>query len=184
MFKAKTEYIIRISGLILITLSIPIVVLSDFLLIENWLLWVFYIFCILPWIIFIITWKLMIQWIIKRGRVIRISLLGLFITFFLISLIFLNYGIKSKEFFRWLFHIIKIVSLLICWKFSFSIIKRRKLIFFSFGCFFCALTIIFLMFTLDILNLMLLSVIITFIGINCILIGEFLMLKKGLLRYL
>lgn len=182
--KAKAEYILRICGFILITIVVPLTLFTDYSLIDYLLLIIFYFIVIIPWIIFYILRKLTINWIIKRKIIIFSALLFLLGLVSIISLFFINYSITLEDYIMWILLLSKTNSLLLCWNFSFSIYRRRKLIFLTSGLSYSVLTGFFLIYSLDILNLMFISLILTFLGMLCILTGELIMIKKGLLNYL
>ena len=184
MMKAKAEYILRICGFILITIVVPLTLFTDYSLIDYLLLIIFYFIVIIPWIIFYILSKLTINWIIKRKIIILSALLFLLGLVSIISLFFINYSITLEDYIMWILLLSKTNSLLLCWNFSFSIYRRRKLIFLTSGLSYSVLTGFFLIYSLDILNLMFISLILTFLGMLCILTGELIMIKKGLLNYL
>lgn len=184
MIKAKIEYIIRVLGLLLITLAIPFTFISDCILIEYLILGIFYFVIIIPWVIFYIIWKLTISIINNRVKIILILLITLSSFFCLVPLFLINNNIHLNDYVIWLFQIIKIFTILLSWNFCFSIYKKRKVITLLFGIFYCILNIFFLIFLSKIWFWVIISLVFFLSGIFCIFFGEYLMFKKGLLKYL
>jgi len=184
MIKAKAAYIIRIFGFVMITSTIPITIFTDYYLLNHLLLLIFYSITIIPWIAFYISRKLTITWVLKRKKIILSSLICLLSLICIFSLVLINHSIALEDFIQWILQLIKANLLLVCWNYSFTIFRRRKVIFLTSGFLYSALTSFFLIFTSDMLNLMLISLILMILGVICILGGELIMIKKGLLNYL
>ncbi len=184
MIKSKAENTIRFSGLFLITTAIPLTIVSDIIQIEYILFLLIYIFSVIPWLCFYVAWKLTVNGVIERSQNIQIALLGYSIILFLLPVSFIKIHFSRMDYLAWVFQILKVLSLLVCWNFSISIFKKRKVLFLFFGGLYCVLMVLFLLLSLELRVLSLLSLTLTIIGMCCISLSEYMMFRKGDLKYL
>ena len=187
----KKEGIRRLKGSIILLLVIIISIPFNYFILNNSLLYLFFILICIPPFILSIFLKLEQDFIVKNSSkillitVLTIISLIIIVGFFIPSLMIIFVLVVSSN-----------LLLIICWHFSLSLYKKHRLIFIYSGSGYCFINL-FLWFAHFILNIftysmlfyhllavILLPLLLALIGILLIVFAELSMKKKGLLNYI
>lgn len=180
--QGKKEGICRLTGTTLIFVSLALSIIFNFFILNNLNLYLILILINVPPLILSILLKLELDVITKN------SLKFLFtISTIVISLIIITIFFNSFLMIKFVLIVSSNLLLTICWHFSLSIYKKKKLIFIFSGTGYCILSFIIWLanFVLhSILVLILFPLVLVLIGIMLIIVAELSMKKKGLLNYI
>ncbi|TKJ20134.1 MAG: hypothetical protein CEE42_14970 [Promethearchaeota archaeon Loki_b31] len=180
--QGKKEGICRLTGTTLIFISLTLLIIFNFFILNNLILYLILILINVPPLILSILIKLELDFITKN------SLKFLFtISTIVISLIIVTIFFNSFLMIKFVLIVSSNLLLTICWHFSLSIYKKKKIIFIFSGTGYCILIFILWLtnFVLhNILVLILFPLLLVLIGIMLIIIAELSMKKKGLLNYI
>lgn len=183
--KAKIEYLARTIGMLLLFIAIVFTLISDFFLLDSYLLFLFYLLPLSLWFIFFLILKVEIDYVTVHKKILQIFLLCCSILLVGISTIMIVIIKGGYDYFLYISQLISALLLIVCWNFSLTIFKMKKLLFFLSALIYATFIIIF-----DVLILMdlkffftIFSFLIALSGILLIIIAEIVMIKKGLLKY-
>ena len=180
--QGKKEGICRLTGTTLIFISLALSIIFNFFILNNLILYLILILINVPPLILSILLKLELDVITKN------SLKFLFtISTIVISLIIVTIFFNSFLMIKFVLIVNSNLLLTICWHFSLSIYKKKKIIFIFSGTGYCILSFIIWLanFVLhSILVLILFPLVLVLIGIMLIIVAELSMKKKGLLNYI
>ena len=180
--QGKKEGICRLTGTTLIFVSLALSIIFNFFILNNLILYLILILINVPPLILSILLKLELDVITKN------SLKFLFtISTIVISLIIITIFFNSFLMIKFVLIVSSNLLLTICWHFSLSIYKKKKIIFIFSGTGYCILSFIIWLanFVLhSILVLILFPLVLVLIGIMLIIVAELSMKKKGLLNYI
>ena len=180
--QGKKEGICRLTGTTLIFISLALSIVFNFFILNNLILYLILILINVPPLILSILLKLELDVITKNSLKFLFTISTIVISLIIVT-IFFNSFLMTK--------FVLIVSsnllLTICWHFSLSIYKKKKIIFIFSGTGYCILSFIIWLanFVLhSILVLILFPLVLVLIGIMLIIVAELSMKKKGLLNYI
>ena len=180
--QGKKEGICRLTGTTLIFISLVLSIIFNYFILNNLILYLILILINMPPLILSILLKLELDVITKN------SLKFLFtISTIVISLIIITIFFNSFLMTKFVLIVNSNLLLTICWHFSLSIYKKKKIIFIFSGTGYCILSFIIWLanFVLhSILVLILFPLVLVLIGIMLIIVAELSMKKKGLLNYI
>ena len=180
--QGKKEGICRLTGTTLIFVSLALSIIFNFFILNNLILYLILILINVPPLILSILLKLELDVITKN------SLKFLFtISTIVISLIIVTIFFNSFLMTKFVLIVNSNLLLTICWHFSLSIYKKKKIIFiFSGTGYYILIFIIWLanFVSYSFLVLILLPLVLALIGILLIIVAELSMKKKGLLNYI
>ena len=180
--QGKKEGICRLTGTTLIFVSLALSIIFNFFILNNLILYLILILINVPPLILSILLKLELDVITKN------SLKFLFIiSTIVLSLIIITNFFNSFIMIRFVLIVTSNLLLIICWHFSLSIYKKKKLIFIFSGTGYCI--IIFILWLANFVSnsflvFILIPLVLVLIGILLIVVAELSMKKKGLLNYI
>ncbi len=182
--EAKKEASMRLVGHGIIFFNMILVSILDIVALNCSTITIIILVTLLPWIAFFIALKIENEFAVENIQFIRF-----FLSFYTAGLILigrysclLGFNVISFTFME-----ISYVLLAICWHYSLTIYKKKKMAFLTCGVGFCVLTIFFrngMLVARFGWILGLIPLILAIIGMTLIIIAEAIMKKKGFLNYL
>ena len=180
--KAKKETLMRLLGMVLILCGLLITLVVDIIFVISNI--VLYLLIIIPWFLLIILLKLEIDFVVDRTIIFFIILCVYTVIMSIVALLFSSSELGSILF---IMLVISDILLLICWHFSISIFKKKKILSILCGFGYLIISSIYRLLPIMITWPWLLSLgsaAIVLLGIVLILFAEMTMRKKGLLNYI
>ena len=180
--QGKKEGICRLTGTTLILIGLVLSIPFNYFILNNLLLYLFFILIGIPPFILSIFLKLEQDFIVKNSSKILFIIVTINISLIITAVFF-------SSFLMIVFALVVSSNLLLvsCWHFSLSLYKKNKLIFIFSGLGYCIIYL-FLWFASFILNnllvIILVPLLLALIGILLIIVAELSMKKKGLLNYI
>jgi hypothetical protein len=178
--QGKKEGIFRLTGTILIIISLAFSMIFNYFILNNSVLYLILILINVPPLILSILLKLELDVITKNSLKFIFTISTIFLSLIIVTIFFHSFLMIK-------FVLIVSSNLLICWHFSLSIYKKKKLIFIFSGTGYCI--IIFILWLANFVSysflvFILIPLVLVLIGILLIVVAELSMKKKGLLNYI
>ena len=180
---AKREMIIRFTGAIIFLLGLIFTIIIDLYLLENIFSNITLLLIVL--ILFLFSFSLKLDLTFTR----RHFLLNIIVVWSICLLLLILRSIFIQSHILVIFLLISVSNIIaiICWHFSLSLYKKKKIIFVVGSLIYVLISVLLRIGLLQIYNKLLVGILPFFliiIGIICILASERLMIKKGILKYI
>jgi hypothetical protein len=180
--QGKKEGIFRLTGTILIIISLAFSMIFNYFILNNSVLYLILILINVPPLILSILLKLELDVITKNSLKFIFTISTIFLSLIIVTIFF-----HSILMIKFVLIVSSNLLLIICWHFSLSIYKKKKLIFIFSGTGYCI--IIFILWLANFVSysflvFILIPLVLVLIGILLIVVAELSMKKKGLLNYI
>jgi hypothetical protein len=175
--KAKRKTIIRIIGAFFILAGLILSIIFNYFLNFSSIIT---LLIIIPWFLLSIFLKLEFSWFGNNKYIIMIILSIYSIGFGTLILI-----MNPLNFLKYIFILVSILALLICWHFSLSIYRNEKVYFVLGGAIYISISIFLLLRMLFLYYIeTIVEIIMVSFGLTTILLIEYLLHRKGYLNYI
>lgn len=180
--QGKKEGICRLTGTILIIISLAFSIIFNYFILNNSVLYLILILINVPPLILSILLKLELDVITKNSLKFIFTISTIFLCLIIVTIFF-----NSFLMIKFVLIVSSNLLLISCWHFSLSIYKKKKLIFIFSGTGYCI--IIFILWLANFVSysflvFILIPLVLVLIGILLIIGAELSMKKKGLLNYI